>query len=753
MSTDTADLERRESNPMSDESTVWTSWINNPEPKHISFPAHGSAVVTCLVFSQTVSFLRLTITTFTFTVLSSEGCFIRLMATKEAFGPLPGSSGRTLRIWDLETGRCIHVFGGHNSTVRCLALVEPAWVDVEQDDGSIAKEESPKRPLINQNPLHKLLLEGHTNAVRDLAVHGRTTVSASYDCKVRVWDVISGECKWVFAGHTGKVYSVVLDPVRDQAYSGSMDGTVWIWNFQTGECLASSHLVSAVADATLRVWDPDSGTLIHTLAQHTGAITCFQHNEFKVLSGADGTLMMWGIRDGTVVRKLLAGLTDIWRVVFEGGFPYFIDLVKISVVNLGVRLGSIPALVSLQKLEQAVQHYAPFILRSIFNRHAHRDRLAQCLCKPAIPLELQFLILDQMHTPEREAKVQLRRLASICLAWAMHIQSLLFRHVALGFSDAENFLSLLRGSKHLGKYVTSLALLEGISFNSVEIQALLPNVRTMHVTVHVFQPLTGPRCQWSAVTRLRIKFCVLSTAQDLWDFIGLFPACERLEFLGWMYNDGDPLAGLSTAVDAPAKHLEYLALESSRNHSPQPVARCLAMHNNLSVDHLFITLAAQDDWDASASNMLLSRIGSTLQDLELVELPEQADPSCIVGIRLSPCTTLRSLALNLRFSTASANNMQAGLLSLLQQISSPVLVALSLRMSLTKRLLELPWEVIHTLLAGDCFCNLQRVTFKVSDARIPDEPRLGFDEFEDMMRGVMVDLRRRGLLRFRRYES
>ncbi|KAJ7128366.1 hypothetical protein C8R44DRAFT_873091 [Mycena epipterygia] len=230
----------------------------------------------------------------------------------------------------------------------------------------------------------------------------------------------------------------------------------------------------------------------------------------------------------------------------------------------------------------------------------------------------------------------------------------------------------------------------------------------MNITVHVFQPLTGPRCQWSAVTRLRIKFCVLSTAQDLWDFIGLFPACERLEFSGWMYNDGDPLAGLSTAVDAPAKYLKYFALESSRNHSPQPVAQCLAMHSKLSVD--------------------------------------------LVAIHLGPCTALRNLTLNLHFSTASARNMQAGLLSLLQQISSPVLVALSLRMSLTKRLLELSWEAMDTLLAGDCFCKLQCVTFEVSDARIPDEPRLGFGEFEDVMKGVMVDLRQRGLFHFRRYE-
>lgn len=129
------------------------------------------------------------------------------------------------------------------------------------------------------------------------------------------------------------VYSVVLDLGRKQACSGSMDGTVRVWNLQTGSCqhtltghtslvgllgLSPSFLVSAAADSTLRIWDPDTGELRHALAAHTGAITCFQHDEFKVLSGSDGNLKMWNIRDGTVVRDLLTGITGVWQVVFEG---------------------------------------------------------------------------------------------------------------------------------------------------------------------------------------------------------------------------------------------------------------------------------------------------------------------------------------------------------------------------------------------------------------------------------------------------
>lgn len=358
-----------------------TRWVNNPEPKHVSFPAHGSAVVTCLIFSHgriisasddhsihvyspdTGELLR--------SLEGHEGGVWALAASKDTL--VSGSTDRTVRIWDLSTGKCTHVFGGHTSTVRCLAIVKPEFVDVEHDSGIVTREKWPKRPLIvtgsrdhslrvwtlpkpgeaeyrcfgpeetevdpadvcdaDENPYHRLHLEGHDHAVRALAARGRTLVSGSYDCTVRIWDIITGACRWVLVGHTQKVYSVVLDLGRNQACSGSMDGTVRVWNLQTGQCqhtltghtslvgllgLSPSYLVSAAADSTLRIWDPDTGDLRHTLAAHTGAITCFQHDEFKVLSGSDGNLKMWNIRDGAVVRDLLTGITGVWQVVFEG---------------------------------------------------------------------------------------------------------------------------------------------------------------------------------------------------------------------------------------------------------------------------------------------------------------------------------------------------------------------------------------------------------------------------------------------------
>jgi F-box and WD-40 domain protein CDC4 len=75
-----------------------------------------------------------------------EGGVWALAATKDTL--VSGSTDRTVRIWDLTTGRCTHVFGGHTSTVRCLAIVKPEWMDIEGEDGVVRREKWPKRSLI-----------------------------------------------------------------------------------------------------------------------------------------------------------------------------------------------------------------------------------------------------------------------------------------------------------------------------------------------------------------------------------------------------------------------------------------------------------------------------------------------------------------------------------------------------------------------------------------------------------------------------
>lgn len=345
----------------------WTS--GKVKPSHVAFAAHPRHVITCLQFDDDKI------------ITGSDDTLIHVYDTKtgklrkklegheggvwalqyEGNTLVSGSTDRSVRVWDIEKGMCSQVFYGHTSTVRCLQILMPT------DTGRIGADGTPvmmpPNPLIitgsrdsqlrvwrlpeagsrryiqtgppandAECPYFVRILTGHTHSVRSIAAHGDVLVSGSYDATVRVWRISTGEALHVLHGHSQKVYSVVLDHKRNRCISGSMDSFVKIWDLDTGACLHSLEghtllvglldlhdelLVSAAADSTLRIWNPDNGKLKHTLSAHTGAITCFQHDGRKVISGSEKTVKMWDVNTGDHVQDLLTDLGGVWQVKFD----------------------------------------------------------------------------------------------------------------------------------------------------------------------------------------------------------------------------------------------------------------------------------------------------------------------------------------------------------------------------------------------------------------------------------------------------
>ncbi len=222
---------------------------------------------------------------------------------------LSGSSDKTLRLWDLTTGRTLRTFEGHESEVIAVAI---------SPDGRRALSGSGDTTLhLWELATGRLLrtFEGHTRWVRSVAISpdGRRALSGSSDKTLRLWDLATGRLLRTFEGHRSGVWSVAISPDGRRALSGSGDGTLHLWELATGRLLRTfeghtdwvrsvaispdgRRALSGSGDGTLRLWDLVTGRLLHTFEGHTGQVwsVALSPDGRRALSGSgDGTLCLW----------------------------------------------------------------------------------------------------------------------------------------------------------------------------------------------------------------------------------------------------------------------------------------------------------------------------------------------------------------------------------------------------------------------------------------------------------------------------
>lgn len=355
--------------------TILKRWMDpSYEPKRISVPGQGKNLVTCLqqdeekivtgVDDKLINIYCPKTGKLLKVLKGHDGGVWALKYTGNTL--ISGSTDRTVRIWNTKTGKCTHVFRGHTSTVRCLDILHPVKIGVDENGEDIIFPKQPllvtgsrdsnlhvwKLPLVSEldddmdtptidsNELSNKhlvgILLGHTQSVRTVCGYGNIIVSGSYDTTVRVWDLMdgpTGSCKFVFTGHSDRIYTTVLDYPKKICYSGSMDSKISVWSIETGKLirileghcslvglleLSENYLVSGAADATLRVWNPETGEGIYQFEGHSGAITCFQHDSLRTVSGSEKMLKLWDMETGEFVRDLLHDATvGIWQVRFD----------------------------------------------------------------------------------------------------------------------------------------------------------------------------------------------------------------------------------------------------------------------------------------------------------------------------------------------------------------------------------------------------------------------------------------------------
>ena len=140
--------------------------------------------------------------------------------------------------------------------------------------------------------------------------------SGSGDGTIRLWDVDTGEEKKILNGHRAGGYSVAFSPDGKMLASGSADGTIRLWDVANDEEkeILNGHteavfsiafspdgkmLATGSYDNTLRLWDVDTGEEKRILNGHTARVAsvAFSPNERTLASGSwDGTVLLWNYR-------------------------------------------------------------------------------------------------------------------------------------------------------------------------------------------------------------------------------------------------------------------------------------------------------------------------------------------------------------------------------------------------------------------------------------------------------------------------
>jgi len=260
--------------------------------------------------------------------LSPEGDRFTDRVRSVAFSPdtkmiVSGSDDRTVRVWEISTGKCLQILQGHTNSVFSVVF--------NADGNTVASGSTDQTVRLWDVRMGRCFktLKGYSNSVFSVAFNhqGNFIASGSTDQNVRLWDVSTGICQQTLTGHRGWVTSVAFHPDGQFLASSSVDQTVRIWSIRTGQCVqilqGHTNWVQSVAfsrdgllasgsdDQTIRLWSLDTGCN-HILSGHTGWVWCTTFSpegEILASSSEDQTIRLWSVETGQCLR-ILAGHTS-----------------------------------------------------------------------------------------------------------------------------------------------------------------------------------------------------------------------------------------------------------------------------------------------------------------------------------------------------------------------------------------------------------------------------------------------------------
>ena len=138
-----------------------------------------------------------------------------------------GSCDSTAKLWDIQSGKCIQTFGGHDSDVNAVKFF-PNGLDFAtgSDDASCRLFDIRADRMLQQYSSDTLLC-GVTSI--SFSFNGRLLFAGYDDFNCYVWDTLKGTIVAQLSGHENRIGDLGVSPDGFALCTASWDHTLRVW--------------------------------------------------------------------------------------------------------------------------------------------------------------------------------------------------------------------------------------------------------------------------------------------------------------------------------------------------------------------------------------------------------------------------------------------------------------------------------------------------------------------------------------------